>query len=164
MRDYENLNAFLEHVALATSVDQDWDGEKINLMTMHAAKGLEFDVTFLPGWEEGLFPHQKSLEEKGDFALEEERRLAYVAITRAKKESFVSFAIKRSFQGDWMDSLPSRFVNELPEKNIEKNESLENNSFEEFDINQDLFIEQENEYRSPGWERYKNKKILKWKK
>ena len=90
--------------------------------------------------------------------------MAYVAITRAKKESFVSFAIKRSFQGDWMDSLPSRFVNELPEKNIEKNESLENNNFEEFDINQDLFIEQENEYRSPGWERYKNKKILKWKK
>ncbi len=164
MRDYDNLNAFLEHVALATSVDQDWDGEKINLMTMHAAKGLEFDVTFLPGWEEGLFPHQKSLEEKGDFALEEERRLAYVAITRAKKETFISFAIKRSFQGDWMDSLPSRFVNELPEKNIEKNESLENNNFEEFDINQDLFIEQENEYRSPGWERYKNKKILKWKK
>ena len=88
MQDYDNLQNFLEHVALATSIDQEWEGAKINLMTMHAAKGLEFDVVFLPGWEEGLFPHQKSLEEKGDFALEEERRLAYVGITRAKKEAF----------------------------------------------------------------------------
>ena len=83
MQDYDNLQSFLEHVALATSIDQEWEGAKINLMTMHAAKGLEFDVVFLPGWEEGLFPHQKSLEEKGDFALEEERRLAYVGFTRA---------------------------------------------------------------------------------
>ena len=81
MQDYDNLQSFLEHVALATSIDQEWEGAKVNLMTMHAAKGLEFDVVFLPGWEEGLFPHQKSLEEKGDFALEEERRLAYVGIT-----------------------------------------------------------------------------------
>ena len=84
MQDYENLQDFLEHVSLATSADQEWEGEKINLMTMHAAKGLEFDVVFLPGWEEGLFPHQKSMEEKGDKGLEEERRLAYVGITRAK--------------------------------------------------------------------------------
>ena len=91
MRDFDNLQSFLEHVALATSIDQDWDGQKVNLMTMHASKGLEFDAVFLPGWEEGLFPHQKSLEEKGDLALEEERRLAYVGITRAKKESFISF-------------------------------------------------------------------------
>ena len=96
MQDYDNLQNFLEHVALATSIDQDWEGAKINLMTMHAAKGLEFDVVFLPGWEEGLFPHQKSLEEKGDFALEEERRLAYVGITRAKKEAYLSFAMKKS--------------------------------------------------------------------
>ena len=88
MQDYDNLQSFLEHVALATSIDQEWEGAKINLMTMHAAKGLEFEVVFLPGWEEGLFPHQKSLEEKGDFALEEERRLAYVGITRAKKEAY----------------------------------------------------------------------------
>ena len=86
MRDYDNLQGFLEHVALATSIDQKWEDEKVNIMTIHAAKGLEFDVIFLPGWEEGLFPHQKSLEEKGDFALEEERRLAYVGITRAKKK------------------------------------------------------------------------------
>jgi len=85
MHDFDNLQGFLEHVALATSIDQDWQGQKVNLMTMHAAKGLEFDAVFLPGWEEGLFPHQKSLEEKGDLALEEERRLAYVGLTRQKK-------------------------------------------------------------------------------
>ena len=85
MKEFDNLESFLEHVALATSVDQDWDGQKVNMMTMHAAKGLEFDVVFLPGWEEGLFPHQKSIEEKGQNGLEEERRLAYVGITRAKK-------------------------------------------------------------------------------
>ena len=87
MKDFDNLENFLEHVALATSVDQDWDGEKVNMMTMHGSKGLEFDVVFLPGWEEGLFPHQKSIEEKGQNGLEEERRLAYVGITRAKKST-----------------------------------------------------------------------------
>ena len=86
MKEFDNLESFLEHVSLATSVDQEWDGEKINMMTMHAAKGLEFDVVFLPGWEEGLFPHQKSIEEKGQKGLEEERRLAYVGITRAKQK------------------------------------------------------------------------------
>ena len=86
MKEFDNLESFLEHVSLATSIDQEWDGEKINMMTMHAAKGLEFDVVFLPGWEEGLFPHQKSIEEKGQNGLEEERRLAYVGITRAKKK------------------------------------------------------------------------------
>ena len=86
MKEFDNLESFLEHVSLATSIDQDWDGEKINMMTMHAAKGLEFDAVFLPGWEEGLFPHQKSIEEKGQNGLEEERRLAYVGITRAKKK------------------------------------------------------------------------------
>jgi DNA helicase-2/ATP-dependent DNA helicase PcrA len=122
MQDYDSLQNFLEHVALATSIDQEWEGAKVNLMTMHAAKGLEFDVVFLPGWEEGLFPHQKSLEEKGDFALEEERRLAYVGITRAKKEAYLSFAMKRAYHGDWMDALPSRFINEIPEDSVEKND------------------------------------------
>ena len=87
MQDYDNLQNFLEHVALATSIDQEWEGAKVNLMTMHAAKGLEFDVVFLPGWEEGLFPHQKSLEEKGDFALEEERRLGICWDYKSKKRS-----------------------------------------------------------------------------
>ena len=163
MHDYDNLQSFLEHVALATSIDQEWEGAKINLMTMHAAKGLEFDVVFLPGWEEGLFPHQKSLEEKGDFALEEERRLAYVGITRAKKEAYLSFAMKRAYQGDWMDALPSRFINEIPENSVEKNE-IGVTETDDFEFNQDNSIEYEGEYRSPGWDRYKKNKILKWKK
>ncbi len=163
MQDYDNLQSFLEHVALATSIDQEWDGTKVNLMTMHAAKGLEFDVVFLPGWEEGLFPHQKSLEEKGDFALEEERRLAYVGITRAKKEAYLSFAMKRAFHGDWVDALPSRFISEIPEESVEKNEMgvIEN---DEFEFNQDNFIDFDEEYRSPGWNRFKKNKMLKWKK
>ena len=164
MQDYDNLQDFLEHVALATSIDQEWEGAKINLMTMHAAKGLEFDVVFLPGWEEGLFPHQKSLEEKGDFALEEERRLAYVGITRAKKEAYLSFAMKRAYHGDWMDALPSRFINEIPEDSVEKNDINIDKTTDDFEFNQDNSIEFDNEYRSPGWDRYKKNKMLKWKK
>tara|TARA_B100001564_G_scaffold352422_1_gene359816 strand:+ start:5884 stop:7932 length:2049 start_codon:yes stop_codon:yes gene_type:complete len=164
MQDYDNLQNFLEHVALATSMDQDWEGAKVNLMTMHAAKGLEFDVVFLPGWEEGLFPHQKSLEEKGDFALEEERRLAYVGITRAKQEAYLSFAMKRAYHGDWMDALPSRFINEIPEEGIEKNEVNIEKEIDDFEFNQDNAIEYNEEYRSPGWNRFKKNKSLKWKK
>ena len=164
MQEYDDLQSFLEHVALATSIDQEWEGAKVNLMTMHAAKGLEFDVVFLPGWEEGLFPHQKSLEEKGDFALEEERRLAYVGITRAKKEAYLSFAMKRAFHGDWMDALPSRFINEIPDENVEKNEVDVDKTNDDFDFNQDNSIEFNEEYRSPGWNRFKKNKILKWKK
>ena len=164
MHDFDNLQGFLEHVALATSIDQDWDGEKVNLMTMHAAKGLEFDAVFLPGWEEGLFPHQKSLEEKGDLALEEERRLAYVGLTRAKKESFISFVMSRMYRGDWVDSLASRFIEELPEENIKKNEVKDQNN-EDFFFNQDIDYNQG--IRSPGYARLqkklndKNKKIKK---
>ena len=120
MQDYDNLQSFLEHVALATSIDQEWEGAKINLMTMHAAKGLEFDVVFLPGWEEGLFPHQKSLEEKGDFALEEERRLAYVGITRAMKKLVVTYAENRRLHGGDMYNTPSRFIREIPRELLEE--------------------------------------------
>tara|TARA_Y100000590_G_scaffold112056_1_gene127768 strand:+ start:2658 stop:4706 length:2049 start_codon:yes stop_codon:yes gene_type:complete len=161
MHDFDNLQGFLEHVALATSIDQDWEGQKVNLMTMHAAKGLEFDAVFLPGWEEGLFPHQKSLEEKGDLALEEERRLAYVGLTRAKKESFISFVMNRMYRGDWIESLASRFIEELPEKNIKKEEMEEQNS-EDFYFNQD--IDYNEGIRSPGWARLQKKKLkkIKW--
>ena len=132
---------------------------------MHSAKGLEFDVVFLPGWEEGLFPHQKSLEEKGDSALEEERRLAYVGITRAKKEAYLSFAMKRSYHGDWMDALPSRFINEIPDENVDKNEiNIEPQNEIDFEFDQDNYVDFNNEYRSPGWERLKKNKTLKWKK
>ena len=164
IQDYDNLQNFLEDVALATSIDQEWEGAKVNLMTMHAAKGLEFDVVFLPGWEEGLFPHQKSLEEKGDFALEEERRLAYVGITRAKKEAYLSFAMKRAYHGDWMDALPSRFINEIPDDSVEKNEISVDKTIEDFEFNQDNSIEFDTEYRSPGWDRYKKNKKIKWEK
>ena len=159
MHDSDNLQDFLEHVALATSIDQDWDGQKVNLMTMHAAKGLEFDTVFLPGWEEGLFPHQKSLEEKGDLALEEERRLAYVGITRAKKELFISFVMNRMYRGDWIESLTSRFIEELPDKNIKK-EGLKEQNNEDFFFNQD--IDYSESVRSPGWMRLQ-KKIKKIK-
>ena len=157
MKEFDNLEGFLEHVSLATSVDQEWDGEKINMMTMHAAKGLEFDVVFLPGWEEGLFPHQKSIEEKGQNGLEEERRLAYVGITRAKKKAIISFSMNRFYQGDWIDSMASRFIDELPEKNIEKNSFFDEeiNNDEDFDFNQDFEIEEGT--RSPGWTRYQKR-------
>ena len=157
MKEFDNLESFLEHVSLATSIDQEWDGEKINMMTMHAAKGLEFDVVFLPGWEEGLFPHQKSIEEKGQSGLEEERRLAYVGITRAKKKAIISFSMNRFYQGDWIDSMASRFIEELPEKHLEKNSFFEEevDDGHDFDFNQDFEIEEGT--RSPGWIRYQKR-------
>ena len=142
MREFDNLESFLEHVALATAIDRDWEGKKINLMTILASKGLEFDVVFLPGWEEGLFPHQKSMDEKGKAGLEEERRLAYVGITRAKKLSYISFAMNRFYQGDWIDCLASRFINELPDKNIEQVNVLED-KIDDFEFNQDIYFEEE---------------------
>ncbi len=157
MKGFDGLENFLEHVALATAIDQDWDGEKVNMMTMHGSKGLEFDVVFLPGWEEGLFPHQKSIEEKGQNGLEEERRLAYVGITRAKKKALISFAMNRFYQGNWIDSMSSRFIEELPEKFLEKNsffdESKDDDS--DFDFNQDLEVDEGT--RSPGWIRYQKR-------
>ncbi|MDA8537985.1 UvrD-helicase domain-containing protein [Candidatus Pelagibacter bacterium] len=157
MKEFDGLESFLEHVALATSIDQDWEGEKINMMTMHGSKGLEFDVVFLPGWEEGLFPHQKSIEEKGQNGLEEERRLAYVGITRAKKKAIISFSMNRFYQGDWIDSMASRFIDELPEKFLEKNSFFDEtkDNDDDFEFNQDFEIEEEN--RSPGWIRYQKR-------
>ncbi len=155
MKDFDNLESFLEHVALATSLDQDWESDKVNLMTMHASKGLEFNIVYLPGWEEGLFPHQKSIEEKGESGLEEERRLAYVGITRAKKFAKISFSMNRFYQGDWMDSIASRFIDELPDDFIKKNNNFINKEEDDFEFNQD--IEFEGEVRSPGWIRYQKK-------
>ncbi|MDC3097788.1 UvrD-helicase domain-containing protein [Candidatus Pelagibacter sp.] len=155
MKEFDNLESFLEHVALATSLDQDWESEKVNLMTLHASKGLEFNIVYLPGWEEGLFPHQKSIEEKGENGLEEERRLAYVGITRAKKLAKISFSMNRFYQGDWMDSMASRFVDELPDEFIKKNNNFNDEEENDFEFNQD--IDFENEIRSPGWIRYQKK-------
>ncbi len=155
MKEFDTLESFLEHVSLATSIDQEWDGEKVNMMTMHAAKGLEFDSVFLPGWEEGLFPHQKSIEEKGQSGLEEERRLAYVGITRAKKRAYISFSMNRFYQGDWIDSMASRFIEELPDEFLDKNTHFEDNNEDNFDFNQDFEVEDTT--RSPGWIRYQKR-------
>lgn len=111
---YPTLSEFLEHVSLVMDNDNTVDPNKVMLITLHSAKGLEFDTVFLPGWEEGLFPHQKSLEEGGTNSLEEERRLAYVAITRAKQKLYISLAHSRKLYGQWQNPLPSRFINEIP--------------------------------------------------
>ena len=118
--DFDTLEGFLEHIALVTdSENNNQDGE-VSLMTLHAAKGLEFDTVFLPGWEEGLFPSQRSLDENGGAGLEEERRLGYVGITRARKNLFISFAANRRVHGLWQACIPSRFVGELPKAHIKE--------------------------------------------
>ena len=119
MHDFENLAGFIEHVSLVMDTNQGDDGERVSLMTLHAAKGLEFDTVFLPGFEEGLFPHQRSLDESGIEGLEEERRLAYVGITRAKKRAKISFAQNRRNRGLYQSAIPSRFIDELPEDNVD---------------------------------------------
>lgn len=116
---YPSLGEFLEHVSLVIDKDDALDTDKVMLITLHSAKGLEFDVVFLPGWEEGLFPHQRSLDEGGEKSLEEERRLAYVAITRAKKQLYICTALNRRVYGQWQTNIPSRFLNELPPQNID---------------------------------------------
>jgi DNA helicase-2/ATP-dependent DNA helicase PcrA len=118
MDEFDTLQGFLEHVALVMDVDQADDDDRVSLMTLHAAKGLEFDTVFLPGWEEGLFPHQRSLDEQGIKGLEEERRLAYVGLTRARRHAYVSFAENRRNRGLFQAAIPSRFVDELPDGHV----------------------------------------------
>ena len=119
MESFESLAAFLEHVSLVMEIAQDESGDRINLMTLHAAKGLEFDNVFLPGREEGLFPSQRTMDENGLAGLEEERRLAYVGLTRARQRIRVSFAANRRVRGSWQSALPSRFITELPEEHVD---------------------------------------------
>ena len=119
MEQFELLAAFLEHVSLVMELEQNETEDRLNLMTLHAAKGLEFDTVFLPGWEEGLFPSQRTMDESGLAGLEEERRLAYVGLTRAKKRARVSFAANRRIHGSWQSALPSRFISEIPEDHVE---------------------------------------------
>jgi DNA helicase-2/ATP-dependent DNA helicase PcrA len=119
MDEFESLQEFLEHVALVLENQQNSDGEFITLMTLHAAKGLEYDIVFLPGWEDGLFPSQRTMDENGVKGLEEERRLAYVGITRARQKAYISYAANRRMYGSWVNAIPSRFVDELPEDHIE---------------------------------------------
>jgi len=120
LSEFENLQGFLEHVSLVMDTVENSDEAKVNLMTLHSAKGLEFDTVYLPGWEEGLFPHQRSLDEEGLKGLEEERRLAYVGITRARREARISYAANRRIYNQWQNALPSRFIGELPDENIEQ--------------------------------------------
>ncbi|HYH36889.1 MAG TPA: UvrD-helicase domain-containing protein [Azospirillum sp.] len=119
MAEFENLGGFLEHVALVMENAEAAGTEQITLMTLHGAKGLEFDVVFLPGWEEGVFPNQRALDETGIAGLEEERRLAYVGLTRARKRAYVTHAANRRLYGSWVSAIPSRFVDELPPENVE---------------------------------------------
>ncbi|MDQ0462294.1 DNA helicase-2/ATP-dependent DNA helicase PcrA [Caulobacter ginsengisoli] len=119
MGNFDTLQAYLEHVSLVMDLDRGAGEDAVQVMTLHAAKGLEFPLVFLPGWEEGVFPSQRSMDEKGEKGLEEERRLAYVGITRAREEARISFAANRQVYGRWTSQLPSRFVDELPIANVE---------------------------------------------
>ena len=161
MEEFDSMRGFLEHISLVMDTDKNENLDAVSLMTLHSAKGLEFDHVFLPGWEEGLFPHQRSLDESGKSGLEEERRLAYVGITRAKLNCHLYFASNRRIHGLWQNSIPSRFIDELPSEHIEIAES--DNSYggygaqgtggkygaSRFD-NADPFA---NTYTTPGWKR-----------
>jgi DNA helicase-2/ATP-dependent DNA helicase PcrA len=123
MDEFENLQGFLEHISLVMDADGAADSEAVSIMTLHSAKGLEFDTVFLPGWEEGLFPHQRALDDQGRAGLEEERRLAHVGLTRARRRAYIFFASNRRTHGLWSSNLPSRFLDELPEANVEVTEA-----------------------------------------
>src|ERR1700688_94198 len=122
MEEFENLQGFLEHISLVMDRDSGEAGQAVNIMTLHSAKGLEFDTVFLPGWEGGLFPHQRSLDESGRAGLEEERRLAHVGLTRARKRAKIYFATNRRIHGLWTSTMPSRFLDELPEAHVQVKE------------------------------------------
>ena len=161
MESFESLTAFLEHVSLVMELENNESEDRLNLMTLHAAKGLEFDTVFLPGWEEGLFPSQRTLDEKGNAGLEEERRLAYVGLTRPKSRAFVSFAANRRVHGQWQSALPSRFIGELPDAHVDNaaSEGFYGNYGEGFRDNQQGFANQSafaGTYDSPGWKRAEN--------
>ncbi|HEY0960344.1 MAG TPA: UvrD-helicase domain-containing protein [Novosphingobium sp.] len=162
MEDYETLGDFLEHVSLVMDNDAAADVEKVTIMTIHAAKGLEFDNVFLPGWEEGVFPSQRSLDEGGLAALEEERRLAYVAITRAKRRCTILHAANRRIYGQWTSSIPSRFIAELPAEHVEQETTLSGGASlwraqwsEQSDPFADVARAQPSRVmtRGPGWQR-----------
>ena len=144
MDGYASIEEFLEHIALVSAVDETKNDSKVSLMTLHASKGLEYEFVFLPGWEEGLFPHQKTIDESGNKGIEEERRLAYVGITRAKKRLDISTSLTRRFQNNWMPSLQSRFIDELDEdliknvSHISEHTNPFNNNFNEYNQDSDF--------------------------
>lgn len=152
MDEFETLTGYLEHISLVMEAQNNDNDDKVSVMTLHAAKGLEFDNVFLPGWEEGLFPHQRSLDETGNKGLEEERRLAYVGITRAKQKATISFADNRRTHGQWVSALPSRFIDELPPEHVDVAENAQQNVGQ---MTQSRFANDFNAstYSSPGWQR-----------
>ena len=154
MEDFADLAGFLEHISLVMDAADKGTGERVSIMTLHAAKGLEFETVFLPGWEEGLFPHQRSLDESGRAGLEEERRLAYVGITRAKRRAKIYFATNRRIHGLWQTTIPSRFLDELPERHVEVTEAANGNAYGGYA--QSRFANMDNyasTYATPGWQR-----------
>lgn len=154
MEDFPDLGSFLEHVSLVMEADEKGGGERVSIMTLHGAKGLEFETVFLPGWEEGLFPHQRSLDDKGRAGLEEERRLAYVGLTRAKRRAKIYFATNRRIHGLWQTTIPSRFLDELPTDHVDVVESRQGSSYGGYAqsrfANMDAYS---STYRTPGWQR-----------
>jgi DNA helicase-2/ATP-dependent DNA helicase PcrA len=156
MEEYESLGAFLEHVSLVMDNDEARAGEKVTIMTIHAAKGLEFDTVFLAGWEEGVFPSQRSLDEGGLASLEEERRLAYVAITRARRRATIIHAANRRIYGQWTSSIPSRFLAELPKPHIEEETTMSGGESlwrAQWSERADPFAHVARPTRGPGWQR-----------
>ncbi|MGB8484701.1 MAG: UvrD-helicase domain-containing protein, partial [Xanthobacteraceae bacterium] len=154
MEEFENLQGFLEHVALVMDADGGADADAVSIMTLHSAKGLEFDTVFLPGWEEGLLPHQRSLDEQGRAGLEEERRLAHVGLTRARRRAKMSFVANRRSHGSWSSSLPSRFIDELPEGNVQVTESQGGfSAYGNYGSRFDTMGTFGSSYRTPGWQR-----------
>jgi DNA helicase II / ATP-dependent DNA helicase PcrA len=171
MQDFENLGGFLEHISLVMDRDAEGIDDAVSIMTVHSAKGLEFDTVFLPGWEEGLFPHQRSLDETGRAGLEEERRLAHVAITRARKRAKICFATNRRMKGLWTSTIPSRFLDELPEAHVEVTEAKGGfgGSFGNLGgygqgggsygaSRFDTFAPKGSSYSTPGWQRAQKRK------
>jgi len=154
MEEFPSLAAFLEHVSLVMDAESGEGGERVSIMTLHAAKGLEFDVVFLPGWEEGLFPHQRSLDENGRAGLEEERRLAYVGLTRARAKAKIYFAANRRIRGLWQTTAPSRFIDELPEAHVEVVEASGASMHGGYAVSRFDRVEPfSSAYETPGWRR-----------
>jgi DNA helicase-2/ATP-dependent DNA helicase PcrA len=156
MEEYESLSAFLEHVSLVMDNDSVNAGDKLTIMTIHAAKGLEFAHIWLAGWEEGVFPSQRSLDEGGLASLEEERRLGYVAITRARRSATILHAANRRIYGQWTSSIPSRFVAELPEAHIEQETTMTGGASlwrAQWSERADPFAHVARPSRGPGWQR-----------
>ena len=160
MDDFENLQGFLEHISLVMDNEKAAEADAVNIMTLHAAKGLEFNTVFLPGWEEGVFPNQRALDDQGRAGLEEERRLGHVGLTRARRRAKIWFATNRRMHGMWQTNIPSRFLDELPEANVEVSESRGGfGGYAGYGSSRfDAMTSFGSSYNTPGWQRAQAKK------